>query len=110
MIDTGVVCKGTFNGKDVLGLRFRPADIQRDAHDIAEVGRASTLLRAVRATGFDRVVIVHPNNDPGSTGIRQRWDAIAAGDPEIAVFRDLPRRRPEWPARGAPWPASAESA
>jgi UDP-hydrolysing UDP-N-acetyl-D-glucosamine 2-epimerase len=61
-----------------------------DTDPLAEEGRAKTVLSAVTDVAFDRVVIVYPNNDPGSAGIMRRWDALA-GDNRFVVYRDLPR-------------------
>ena len=61
-----------------------------DTDPLAEEERAETVLSAVKDVGFDRVVIVYPNNDPGSAGIMRRWDALA-GDDRFVLHRDLPR-------------------
>jgi UDP-hydrolysing UDP-N-acetyl-D-glucosamine 2-epimerase len=57
--------------------------------------RARMVLSAVRAVGFDHVVVVYPNNDPGAAGIIGHWDEISdrarAGD-SITLRRDVPRR------------------
>ncbi|HWE02646.1 MAG TPA: UDP-N-acetylglucosamine 2-epimerase [Tepidisphaeraceae bacterium] len=52
---------------------------------------AERLLDRVRAGKFEGVVIVYPNNDPGSDGIARAWDAIGR-DPRIVLRRNL--RRP----------------
>jgi UDP-N-acetylglucosamine 2-epimerase (non-hydrolysing)/GDP/UDP-N,N'-diacetylbacillosamine 2-epimerase (hydrolysing) len=52
--------------------------------------QAELLLRCVDSSGFDRVVIVYPNNDPGSDGIARAWDAIGSNDRHLAR-RDIPR-------------------
>lgn len=57
----------------------------------AEQRAAATVLRATLAVGFDRLVVVAPNNDPGSGGILRRWDSIPADHPRVAFRRDLPR-------------------
>jgi UDP-hydrolysing UDP-N-acetyl-D-glucosamine 2-epimerase len=51
---------------------------------------AELLLRCTDATGFDRIVIVYPNNDPGSDGIAACWDAIEPKGRHL-VRRDIPR-------------------
>jgi GDP/UDP-N,N'-diacetylbacillosamine 2-epimerase (hydrolysing) len=38
-----------------------------------EKRRAAMVLRCVRKIGFDHIVIVYPNNDPGSDGIIRCW-------------------------------------
>jgi UDP-hydrolysing UDP-N-acetyl-D-glucosamine 2-epimerase len=55
---------------------------QRDA--------AEMLLRAIRSVGFDRIVIIFPNNDPGSEGIAMAWDALPP-DERLIIRRDMPR-------------------
>lgn len=63
-----------------------------DTDPEAEEARAEAVLAAVDGVGFDRVVVVYPNNDPGSAGIMRRWDALAAGgDGRFVLHRDLPR-------------------
>jgi UDP-hydrolysing UDP-N-acetyl-D-glucosamine 2-epimerase len=52
--------------------------------------RASMLLDAVGRIGFERIVIVAPNNDPGAAGIFRAWSA-ATKQPTVTVHRDLPR-------------------
>ena len=57
--------------------------------------RAEMTLAAVRSVGFDRTVVVYPNNDPGAAGIMACWDAVAAGGAEpggVILRRDVPRR------------------
>jgi UDP-hydrolysing UDP-N-acetyl-D-glucosamine 2-epimerase len=51
---------------------------------------ASMLLRAVGRIGFERIVIVAPNNDPGAPGIFRAW-SVAMKQPNVTVHRDLPR-------------------
>ncbi|HET6252108.1 MAG TPA: UDP-N-acetylglucosamine 2-epimerase [Tepidisphaeraceae bacterium] len=51
---------------------------------------AEMVLRAARTIAFDRIVIVYPNNDPGSAGISRAWDALPPDD-RIILHRDLPR-------------------
>ncbi len=53
--------------------------------------RASMLLRAAATIGYERLVIVAPNNDPGAAGIFRAWDE-AAKKSHISLHRDLPRR------------------
>jgi UDP-hydrolysing UDP-N-acetyl-D-glucosamine 2-epimerase len=50
-----------------------------DADDAAEERRANVLLDAVESTGFERVVVIQPNTDPGAAGIVRCWTARAAG-------------------------------
>jgi GDP/UDP-N,N'-diacetylbacillosamine 2-epimerase (hydrolysing) len=65
-------------------LVLHPVDADADV----EHRRATTLLRATRRAGFDRVVIVYPNNDPGGEGIVRAWREIS-NDPGIIVRPNL---------------------
>jgi GDP/UDP-N,N'-diacetylbacillosamine 2-epimerase (hydrolysing) len=51
---------------------------------------AEMVLRATGAIGFPRVVIVHPNNDPGGRGIARCWDAHE-DDERLVIRRDIAR-------------------
>src|SRR5207253_8195575 len=44
-----------------------------DPDERMEQRRAEAVLAGVEKVGFDRIVIVHPNNDPGSEGIVRCW-------------------------------------
>ncbi|CAA9392220.1 MAG: UDP-N-acetylglucosamine 2-epimerase [uncultured Phycisphaerae bacterium] len=61
------------------------------ANEAAEERAAGRVLAATLAAGFEAVVVVAPNNDPGARGILRRWEAIPPGDPRVAFHRDLPR-------------------
>lgn len=53
--------------------------------------RAGALvIRAVQSAGIERMVIIYPNNDPGSAGIAACWDALPR-DARLIVRRDIPR-------------------
>ena len=41
------------------------------------------------AAGVPRIVVVHPNNDPGHRGVAARWDGV--DDARAIVRRDVPR-------------------
>ena len=58
--------------------------------DAAEFATATRLLDATLASGVPRVVIVHPNNDPGHRGVARCWDE-REGDSRLVVRRDVPR-------------------
>ncbi|WP_428939214.1 UDP-N-acetylglucosamine 2-epimerase [Fontivita pretiosa] len=60
------------------------------ADQALEAIRAELVLDCVTRIGFDRVVIVYPNNDPGSQGIARVWDRHAR-DPRLVLHRNLPR-------------------
>lgn len=55
-----------------------------------EQRRATMVLRAATQTGFDRIMVLFPNNDPGCAGIIRAWKTCSAGDP-CTILRDLPR-------------------
>jgi GDP/UDP-N,N'-diacetylbacillosamine 2-epimerase (hydrolysing) len=61
-----------------------------DGEVTEETRRAQTVLAAVESVGYDRVVVVYPNNDPGSRGIMRCWDALRGRD-GFVVRRDVPR-------------------
>ena len=60
-----------------------------DADDALEERRARMVLKAALSIGYERVVIIYPNNDPGSAGILRVWDAVS--DPRVIAKRDVPR-------------------
>lgn len=53
-----------------------------------EYDRAKIVWESVRKIGFDRIVIVYPNNDPGHEGIIRCWKTNGS---EATVHRDVPR-------------------
>jgi len=55
-----------------------------------EERRAGRVLEAVTSAGFERVVVVYPNNDPGSGGIVKCWKEKGNGE-RFLVRRDVPR-------------------
>lgn len=61
-----------------------------ESDDSAEFRRAQMLATALRKSGVERVVIIYPNNDPGSAGIIRCWESLAA-DPKFTILRDIPR-------------------
>ena len=61
-----------------------------EAIDLVEYGRANLLAEATRAAGFDRVVVVYPNNDPGSGGIIRAWEDLRH-DERFALEKDIAR-------------------
>jgi UDP-hydrolysing UDP-N-acetyl-D-glucosamine 2-epimerase len=56
----------------------------------SEKAAAELVLAAVRSIGFERIVIVHPNNDPGAGGISGVWNHLTP-DPAIDIRLDIPR-------------------
>src|SRR5262249_49904701 len=61
-----------------------------DSDDHVEFSRAQIVLRAVQSIEFDRVIIVYPNNDPGSDGIIRCWDKNSR-DGRLIVHRNVSR-------------------
>jgi len=61
-----------------------------DADAAVEFGRAAMVARAVERAGFGRIVVIHPNNDPGSAGILRAWRERRS-DARYLFHRDLPR-------------------
>jgi UDP-hydrolysing UDP-N-acetyl-D-glucosamine 2-epimerase len=61
-----------------------------EGNDKAEHSRAAVVLKAVRAAGFERIVIVYPNNDPGCGGIIRCWREETDIEREI-VCRNVER-------------------
>ncbi len=52
--------------------------------------RAQMVAGAVGEVGFERAIVVYPNNDPGAAGIMQCWEGLR-DDRKFIVWRDLPR-------------------
>lgn len=62
-----------------------------DPDPALEQRRAELALRALRASRqCDHLVIIHPNNDPGSGGILAAWKRLAKSK-DITLLPDLPR-------------------
>jgi UDP-N-acetylglucosamine 2-epimerase (non-hydrolysing)/GDP/UDP-N,N'-diacetylbacillosamine 2-epimerase (hydrolysing) len=61
-----------------------------EADESAEFQRASIVLKGVTQTDVERIVIIHPNNDPGSGGITRCWEMIA-GSGRYIVRQDVSR-------------------
>jgi UDP-N-acetylglucosamine 2-epimerase (non-hydrolysing)/GDP/UDP-N,N'-diacetylbacillosamine 2-epimerase (hydrolysing) len=61
-----------------------------DADEALEFRRADMLVRAVRRAGPRQIVIIYPNNDPGSGGIIRRWRRENEG-PEMIIRKSVPR-------------------
>jgi UDP-hydrolysing UDP-N-acetyl-D-glucosamine 2-epimerase len=62
--------------------------IEADAS--AEFQRASAVLKGISQTDIEHIVIIHPNNDPGSGGISRCWDMIS-GSGRYIIRRDVSR-------------------
>lgn len=67
-------------------LLLHPVDASADV----EYARAQIIARTVAAIPFERVVVVYPNNDPGSGGILRAWEGLR-GDPRFICRPDVPR-------------------
>jgi UDP-N-acetylglucosamine 2-epimerase len=63
----------------------RPAHVFK----ITRHGRAAHAT-VIAGTRFEKIVIIHPNNDPGSEGIARAWNELA-GDDRFIIRRDVPR-------------------
>jgi UDP-hydrolysing UDP-N-acetyl-D-glucosamine 2-epimerase len=60
--------------------------------DDLEFRRATQILDAARQIPFPQIVIIYPNNDPGSAGILRAWQsAPARNDRRLQFHPDLPR-------------------
>ncbi len=61
-----------------------------DADESIEFKRARTVLASLLSAGFEQIVIVYPNNDPGHRGIIQAWEQLH--DPaRVFIRKNLPR-------------------
>ncbi|MGA2500010.1 MAG: UDP-N-acetylglucosamine 2-epimerase [Tepidisphaeraceae bacterium] len=58
--------------------------------DEVERRRAELVLSACRGTGFERIVVVYPNNDPGARGIMAAWEQHRR-DADLVIEKSLPR-------------------
>lgn len=63
-----------------------------DTDEQTEFSRARMILRAVAGFDFESIVIIHPNNDPGSEGIARCWNTLATGG-RYRVYKNLDRPR-----------------
>ncbi|HEX3356150.1 MAG TPA: UDP-N-acetylglucosamine 2-epimerase, partial [Tepidisphaeraceae bacterium] len=61
-----------------------------EANEKSEHKRAALILNQVRKIPFDQIVIIHPNNDPGSRGIARCWED-ASKDKRITIHRNIAR-------------------
>lgn len=61
-----------------------------DADEQVERARAELVFGAVSAMPYEQIVIIHPNNDPGSRGVAGFWDELPP-DPRVRIHRDVPR-------------------
>jgi len=68
----GTFDPGTLRTKGYALLLLHPTE----ADDATEFQRAEMLRRSVLRVGFDHVVTVYPNNDPGSAGIVNCWRGV----------------------------------
>jgi UDP-hydrolysing UDP-N-acetyl-D-glucosamine 2-epimerase len=72
--------------RDTALLALHPIE----SNESAEHRRAGLVLRCVQRIPFSQIMIIHPNNDPGSRGIARCWDEHA-GDPRLQIHRNLDR-------------------
>jgi GDP/UDP-N,N'-diacetylbacillosamine 2-epimerase (hydrolysing) len=56
---------------------------------------ALNILGEIAQAGFESIVIIHPNNDPGSAGILRAWKKSnkTGRRDRITVFENIPRRQ-----------------
>jgi UDP-N-acetylglucosamine 2-epimerase (non-hydrolysing)/GDP/UDP-N,N'-diacetylbacillosamine 2-epimerase (hydrolysing) len=92
------ICQATASSRE-LAAAFPELERQRfallvlhptGADESAEHRAAELVLRATISAGLPRIVIAHPNNDPGGRGIAQCWDAHAREE-RLIVRRDFAR-------------------
>jgi GDP/UDP-N,N'-diacetylbacillosamine 2-epimerase (hydrolysing) len=83
--ETAVKVRGLKAGRYAL-LVLHPVD----AGEEMESRRAAGIVRALRNSGMERVVVIYPNNDPGADGIIRQWESLK-GDPRFVIYRDVPR-------------------
>jgi UDP-hydrolysing UDP-N-acetyl-D-glucosamine 2-epimerase len=67
-------------------LLLHPAD----ADSAVEQRRAACVFQSLQQSAIPRLLVLYPNNDPGSAGIIACWRKLARGD-RFIVRRDLPR-------------------
>jgi UDP-hydrolysing UDP-N-acetyl-D-glucosamine 2-epimerase len=85
----GIVTDATSSGlpsRRCALLVLHPAD----ADDAVEYRRAEMILRELGRVPFQQIVIVYPNNDPGSRGIVRCWQQRARGG-RFVVHRNVAR-------------------
>ena len=63
-----------------------------DADQLIEYRRAKMIYHAVRETGINNIVIIYPNNDPGSAGIIRCWRECQY-DPGVRIFPNIERQK-----------------
>jgi UDP-hydrolysing UDP-N-acetyl-D-glucosamine 2-epimerase len=61
-----------------------------DANEALEGSRMRQLIAAVGGSALQNIVIIHPNNDPGSRGISGVLDELD-GQQRLIIRRDVPR-------------------
>lgn len=62
----------------------------QDASDLVERKRAKLVFGAVERIGFPNIVIIYPNNDPGSRGIIRCWDSLSQNR-RVVLHRNVRR-------------------
>jgi UDP-hydrolysing UDP-N-acetyl-D-glucosamine 2-epimerase len=61
-----------------------------DVDPAIEYARAMRVARETGSVPFAQIVIIHPNNDPGSAGIVRAWNGIGR-NPRFIIRPDVPR-------------------
>jgi len=62
----------------------------QDPDSAVESRRAKLLFNALQQFPFTRLVIIYPNNDPGSSGIIRSWNSLSK-NPRVQLHRSIPR-------------------
>ena len=78
---------------DFLPRRFGLLVLHPEAgEDRADAANAALVLDALRTSPIDRVLVIYPNNDPGSAGIIRVWDEQPEADGgRFSYHRNLSR-------------------
>jgi GDP/UDP-N,N'-diacetylbacillosamine 2-epimerase (hydrolysing) len=61
-----------------------------DADEAIEFQRARMVVEGVKRSGLEKIIIIYPNNDPGSRGIIRCWESLR-GDHTVEIRRDVAR-------------------
>ena len=75
---------------ELSGESFALLVVHPQTSDEGQQHRLAQALANACAAKFDRVVIVYPNNDPGSAGITRAWDTMQ-NHPKLIFRRNLSR-------------------
>jgi GDP/UDP-N,N'-diacetylbacillosamine 2-epimerase (hydrolysing) len=76
---------GALNPRRYALIVLHPVDADAER----EARRARELARAAASVAYEKIVVIYPNNDPGSAGILRTWDGLT-GD-RLITARDILR-------------------